>query len=102
MTKLEFIQSKILSPAELSKKLAIWRFKSQTIVFTNGCFDILHKGHATYLTEASMLGDVLLIGLNSDVSVKKLGKGANRPIQDEQSRAFLLASFHYINGVVLF
>jgi rfaE bifunctional protein nucleotidyltransferase chain/domain len=102
MTKLESIKSKIIGREELLRKLAVWRFKDQTIVFTNGCFDILHKGHATYLAEAAALGDVLIVGLNSDSSVKKLGKGANRPIQDEESRAFILASFHYISNIIIF
>ncbi len=86
---------------EFSRLLAFWRFKDKKIVFTNGCFDILHRGHFEYLMQASALGDVLIIGLNTDVSVKKL-KGENRPINDEQSRALALASLQFVHAVVLF
>ncbi len=102
MTKPEFIQSKIYKPEDLKRAIAIWRFKDNKIVFTNGCFDILHKGHVTYLAKAADLGDILIVGLNSDISVKKLNKGANRPIQDQDSRALILASLHHVTAVVLF
>lgn len=107
MTKPEFIQSKIYNAgtpdiASLLRTIAIWKFKDNKIVFTNGCFDILHKGHVTYLAQAADLGDILIVGLNSDASVKKLKKGDNRPIQDQDSRALILASLHYISAVVLF
>ena len=102
MTKPEFIQSKIYKWEDLSRAIAIWKFKDNKIVFTNGCFDILHKGHVTYLNQAAGLGDILIVGLNSDASVKKLHKGAGRPIQDEQSRALILASLHYVSAVILF
>ena len=74
---------------------------TRKIVFTNGCFDILHCGHVTYLAKAKQLGDVLVIGLNSDASVRRL-KGPSRPIVDEKSRALLLAAFQFIDYVVLF
>jgi rfaE bifunctional protein nucleotidyltransferase chain/domain len=102
MTKLEFIQSKIYTWETLARAISIWKFKDRKIVFTNGCFDILHKGHITYLAQAANLGDNLIVGLNSDISVKKLNKGADRPIQDQDSRALILASLHYISAVVLF
>ena len=73
----------------------------KTVVFTNGCFDILHRGHITYLQEASQLGDHLIIGLNSDASVKRL-KGETRPIVSEEDRAALLSALQCIDGVVLF
>ncbi|OFX36988.1 MAG: glycerol-3-phosphate cytidylyltransferase [Bacteroidetes bacterium GWA2_32_17] len=76
-------------------------FKNQKIVFTNGCFDILHRGHIEYLAKASEFGDFFIIGLNTDTSVNKL-KGNNRPIQDEDSRALILASLHFVSAVVLF
>jgi D-glycero-beta-D-manno-heptose 1-phosphate adenylyltransferase len=102
MKKLEFIKSKLYTREQLSRALAIWRFKDEKIVFTNGCFDILHKGHVTYLAQAAQLGDILIVGLNSDISIKKLGKGANRPIQDQDSRSLILASLHYVTVVVIF
>lgn len=75
--------------------------KGKSIVFTNGCFDILHKGHAFYLEKAAALGDILILGLNSDKSVKKL-KGPDRPINNEKSRAYLLAALRSVDFVVLF
>ena len=73
----------------------------QKIVFTNGCFDILHRGHITYLAQARQLGDLLVVGLNSDASVRRL-KGPERPVNDEQSRALLLAALEMVDYVVLF
>ena len=102
MTKPEFLQSKIYNKEQLARAIAIWRFKDNKIVFTNGCFDILHKGHVTYLAQAADLGDILIVGLNSDASVKKLHKGVNRPIQDQDSRALILASLHYVSAVIMF
>lgn len=73
----------------------------QKIVFTNGCFDILHRGHITYLARARQLGDLLVVGLNSDASVRRL-KGPERPVNDERSRALLLAALEMVDYVVLF
>ncbi len=101
MSRLAWIQSKILNEAELQKKLALWRFKNEKIVFTNGCFDILHPGHIKVLTEASEFGDRLIVGLNTDSSVKVL-KGNHRPIMNENDRALLLAALHVVDAVVLF
>lgn len=101
MNQLEIIESKIISDIELSRLLAIWRFMDKKIVFTNGCFDILHKGHIDYLAKASDYGDVLIIGLNTDNSIKKI-KGKERPVQDENSRALILASLNFVTAVVLF
>lgn len=101
MNKAELIQSKILDRQGLQRKLALWRFKELKIVFTNGCFDILHRGHIHLLTKAAEQGDVLIVGLNSDKSVSNL-KGASRPLQDEITRAFILASLFYVSAVVLF
>lgn len=80
----------------------IWKFLGKKIVFTNGCFDILHPGHVDYLSRAADLGDILIIGLNSDASVKTLNKGPLRPIQDEQSRAFVLAGLGFVKAVCVF
>lgn len=77
------------------------RLHQQKIVFTNGCFDILHRGHVTYLAQARQMGDLLVVGLNSDASVRRL-KGPERPVNDEQSRALLLAALEVVDYVVLF
>jgi len=78
-----------------------WKSAGEKIVFTNGCFDLIHYGHLHYLAEAAQLGDRLIIGLNSDASVKRL-KGKQRPIKDELNRSFLLASLACVDAVVLF
>lgn len=103
MKRLEIIRKKIFnySDNDFSRQLAIWKFQGKKIVFTNGCFDILHLGHIDYLAAASELGDLLIIGLNTDQSVSKI-KGNNRPIQDEISRAFILASLGFVDAVVFF
>lgn len=96
------IQSKIYSGIErIALDLNRWRFHNKKIVFTNGCFDILHLGHIDYLSKAADLGDVLIIGLNSDASVAGL-KGKGRPVNDERSRACVLAALHFTDAVVLF
>lgn len=77
------------------------RLHQQKIVFTNGCFDILHRGHVTYLAQARQMGDLLVVGLNSDASVRRL-KGPERPVNDEQSRALLLAALEMVDYVALF
>jgi D-glycero-beta-D-manno-heptose 1-phosphate adenylyltransferase len=83
---------------EVRKKL---KEKNKKIVFTNGCFDILHKGHIEYLEQAKSLGDYLVIGLNSDTSVKRI-KGESRPINSENDRAYVLNSLKIIDAVVIF
>ncbi|MCB0780526.1 MAG: adenylyltransferase/cytidyltransferase family protein, partial [Flavobacteriales bacterium] len=80
----------------------IWRLKSERIVFTNGCFDILHRGHVEYLEEAAALGDRLIVGLNSDASVRRQGKGDDRPFNDQDSRALVLAALRCVDAVVVF
>ena len=101
MTKLESIQRKILIPNRFDSLLAYWSFKEFKIVFTNGCFDIIHLGHIDYLAKAADLGNKLIIGLNSDASTRRL-KGPTRPINDEHSRAMILASLSFVDAVVLF
>ena len=101
MSNLEIVKSRIIAQECIDPMLAYWRFKNYTIVFTNGCFDILHKGHADFLARASDLGDVLVVGLNTDRSVRSI-KGPSRPLLDEASRSFLLASFSFVNAVILF
>ncbi|MEI8204992.1 MAG: D-glycero-beta-D-manno-heptose 1-phosphate adenylyltransferase [Bacteroidota bacterium] len=97
----EVIQQKIVSGEALERKLSYWRFKNMKMVFTNGCFDILHLGHIDYLAKAADLGDVLIVGLNTDDSVKRL-KGNHRPLNDEHARAMVLASLQFVHAVVLF
>jgi rfaE bifunctional protein nucleotidyltransferase chain/domain len=97
----QIIQNKILDKTGLERQLNIWKIQSKKVVFTNGCFDILHKGHADYLAQAKNLGDILIVGLNADSSVKNL-KGEGRPINPEDARAFLLASLHVVDAVILF
>lgn len=101
MHRLASIQRKILKEKELEQWLAIVRFQNKRVVFTNGCFDILHKGHIEYLAAASDLGDLLLIGLNTDDSVKRL-KGPSRPYLDEDTRSLILASLGFVGAVVPF
>jgi len=100
-TTLEITQNKIFDLKALGNRLAMWRFLNNKIVFTNGCFDILHRGHIEYLSQAHDKGNVLVIGLNSDASVKRL-KGEGRPVQDETSRALVLASLRFVDAVILF
>ena len=101
MQRLEIIQSKIVDNDTLQPHLARIRFKQKKIVFTNGCFDIIHKGHIDYLAKASDMADFMILGLNTDKSVKRL-KGDSRPVQDEKSRALILASLSFIDFVVPF
>ena len=100
MSQLSNITNKILSLEELLLKLPEWK-KEGKVVFTNGCFDILHLGHLDYLGKASKLGRKLIIGLNTDASVKRL-KGESRPINNEQARAMMLANLAIVDAVVLF
>lgn len=101
MSKWKSIQQKIVDVEALEKKVAIWKMKSDQVVFTNGCFDLFHEGHAYIIAEAAAKGHRLIVGLNSDVSVKLL-KGEDRPINNEQSRAKVLASLLFVDAVVLF
>jgi len=101
MKKKEILQAKLLTGDGLKRQLAVWRFKGMHIVFTNGCFDILHLGHIDYLSKAADLGDKLIIGLNTDSSVQRL-KGPGRPINDQDARALSLAALQFVDAVVLF
>lgn len=99
---LQAISNKIFLRQQLMFWLNTMRFKNEKLVFTNGCFDILHQGHIDYLSKAADLGTKLIVGVNSDNSVKRLGKGASRPIQNEQSRALLLAALHFTSAITVF
>jgi rfaE bifunctional protein nucleotidyltransferase chain/domain len=93
-------KDKILTREQLPMALAHWRDQGRSVVFTNGCFDLLHLGHVDYLEQARHLGGALVVGLNTDASVSCLKPG--RPIQDEAARARILASLAFVDAVVLF
>lgn len=95
------VKSKIYAAGSVLPCVEQWHKEGKNIVFTNGCFDIVHRGHLDYLSKAAALGDKLIIGLNTDASVRGI-KGPERPITDEYSRAWLLASLCYVDAVVLF
>ena len=99
MNFIEKINLKIIAFSEIEIKLR--QLKNKTIVTTNGCFDLIHRGHLDYLAKARNYGDFLWLGLNSDTSVQTL-KGKTRPIQNENDRAFILASFEFIDAVTIF
>src|ERR1700712_485101 len=101
MKKPEVIPSKIYTREELVKQVARWKFLGKKTSFTNGCFDILHIGHIASLSEAAKEGDILVVGLNTDASTKRL-KGDTRPVNNENSRALLLASLAIVDAVTLF
>ena len=92
---------KALSWEETAEKIRQWQKQGETVVFTNGCFDILHRGHVLYLQQAAMLGQHLVVGLNSDASVRRL-KGETRPLVHEEDRAVLLSALGCVDEVVMF
>jgi D-beta-D-heptose 7-phosphate kinase/D-beta-D-heptose 1-phosphate adenosyltransferase len=94
--------SKVIKLPLLQKKLALLRAQERVIAFTNGCFDILHYGHVSYLEAAKKKGRILVIGMNSDASVRSLGKGPDRPIVPQDQRAAVLAGLACVDFVVLF
>jgi rfaE bifunctional protein nucleotidyltransferase chain/domain len=100
-TQLELIEEKVIPSDRIEKQANLWRFLSNRIVFTNGCFDILHRGHIEYLAAAADLGSKLIVGLNSDSSVGRL-KGSGRPINSFQDRALALASLRFTDAIVKF
>lgn len=102
MDYIEYMKAKIWHvDREFERQLAVWRFHGHKIVFTNGCFDILHLGHVDYLARAASEGTIMLVGLNSDASVKRI-KGDSRPITDERSRSMALAAMGIVDAVVIF
>lgn len=92
---------KILTEAEYPEVIRAWKKAGAKIVFTNGCFDIVHLGHIDYLEKARNLGDKLIVGVNSDESVRRL-KGSTRPVVDEYARQRMMAGFEFVDGVILF
>lgn len=102
INRTDYLGSKIVTLHEAKQQIEIWKLSSKKIVFTNGCFDILHKGHVTYLGQAAQHGNRVIIGLNTDTSVKRQGKGDDRPINDEEARATVLAALSVVDLIVLF
>ena len=96
-----YLNTKLIDRSVALKKIAQWRMLGKTVSFTNGCFDILHRGHIFSLSQAAQEADYLIVGLNSDSSTKRL-KGKDRPVNDEQSRALLISSLLMVDAVVLF
>ena len=94
--------AKIWKRADAAQQAAAVKAAGKRIVFTNGCFDILHAGHVTYLQEASALGDFLVVGVNSDDSVKRLDKSPARPLQNEFSRSTVMAALQCVGAVIVF
>jgi len=101
MSHLNSLNNKIYNLKDLNNQVDKWKANGNKIVFTNGCFDIIHRGHIEVLALTASLGDKLIIGLNSDQSIQKI-KGKGRPIIDEQSRAILLAALSFVDAIVLF
>lgn len=96
------LSKKIVSPEQLQVALNVLRFKDNKIVFTNGCFDILHRGHVEYLAKSRDLGQVLVLGLNTDDSVRRQNKSPERPINNEETRATIVAALESVDYVVFF
>ena len=101
MTWTESIKNRQVDLDLLIKRVNQWRLKGETVVFTNGCFDLLHLGHLDYLARAADLGDRLVVAINSDASVQKI-KGPERPVKDETSRAMVLSSLLYVDAIIIF
>lgn len=101
MKKSEIIENKVFTMETIRSILNIWKFQEKKIVFTNGCFDVLHLGHIDYLAKAADMGNILLIGVNSDTSVSAI-KGIHRPINNQLTRTNVLASLFFVNGVLVF
>jgi rfaE bifunctional protein nucleotidyltransferase chain/domain len=92
---------KICDISAMKGRVSAWKKEGKKVVFSNGVFDLLHIGHITYMAKASELGDKLIIGLNSDSSVKRI-KGDDRPVNDQNSRAAILAALFFVDGIILF
>lgn len=101
MNLLDSIKNKITTTENAATILQAWRDEKCKIVFTNGCFDIIHLGHVDYLSKAASLGQKLVIGLNTDASVSRI-KGPSRPINDQLARAMILASFSFVSMIIYF
>lgn len=101
MNHLQTIHDKVFSRSTLRQQCVEWKNQGYRLVFSNGCFDIIHPGHVTYLAKAASLGDKLIMGLNTDASVRRL-KGEKRPVLSQQDRSLMLAAFSFVDAVCLF
>ncbi len=101
MSYLDRIERKILTGSQAAEMVSKWQQDGLNVVFSNGCFDLVHRGHIEYLSKAADLGDKFVIGLNTDQSVARI-KGSKRPLVDEKSRAILLAALTFVDAVVFF
>jgi rfaE bifunctional protein nucleotidyltransferase chain/domain len=102
MTKYQHIQAKIFTLDTLNNQVEVWRKNGEQIVFTNGCFDILHQGHVAYLAKAADCGTKLIVAVNTDASVREQNKGPERPVNPETARQLILAALEVVDAVVLF
>ena len=102
MDRLDYITEKIVSIEEAKRRISMWHMKNDVVCFTNGCFDIIHLGHITYLAKAASLGKRLIVAVNSDDSVRLLNKAPNRPINNEQARMMVVAALGCVDLVVVF
>jgi rfaE bifunctional protein nucleotidyltransferase chain/domain len=102
MERLNYVLHKIVTQQEIIQHRALFAMKNQRVVFTNGCFDILHPGHITYLAKAASLGNKLIVGLNSDESVRSLEKAPKRPVNSQDARALVLAALGFVDLVCIF
>ncbi len=102
MNALESVKKKIVTRETISFFMNHAHFFGKKVVFTNGVFDLMHLGHVDYLSKAKDCGAILVVGLNSDASVKMLNKGDSRPLQDQNSRSMVLAALHFVDYVVIF
>ena len=99
---IEFIQKKIMSLEQLLQWRRTCKKRGESVVFTNGCYDILHQGHVEYLIKSAEKGNRLIVAVNSDDSIRLLNKDVNRPINDQNARSFLIASLSFVDAVVIF
>jgi rfaE bifunctional protein nucleotidyltransferase chain/domain len=101
-TRLQYIKKKIVDHDTALQRIQMWKLRGDKVVFTNGCFDLLHTGHVCYLASSSELGNRLIVALNTDSSVKHQGKGVDRPVNKEDARATVLAALGFVDLVVFF
>jgi rfaE bifunctional protein nucleotidyltransferase chain/domain len=101
MSQINFMD-KVGSVEQTLNRVRAWRAQGQRVIFTNGVFDVLHRGHVSYLDQARALGDRLVVGLNTDASAKRLNKGPDRPLNPEADRAMVMAALESVNAVTWF
>ena len=101
-TKFDTVKNKVVDKAQLLALIKTWKANNQSIVFTNGVFDLLHRGHIEYLAQTADFGNQLIVAVNADASVKRLGKGDSRPLQDEASRGLIIAAMEFVDAVIIF